>query len=140
MEWPYLILFVCAWLFISWFIAHAGGWSTLANKYKATCEPPQHLHNFCSATLNWSANYQGVLRIGFLPEGLYLVPFFLFRFAHPPLLIPWSDITEANDSSRWFKRFSIGNPAIAVMMVTPGMRKKIKAELESTKGQNQHSM
>jgi hypothetical protein len=34
-------------------------------------------------------------RLGYffdVPEGLYLASMFLFRFMHPPLLIPWSEI------------------------------------------------
>jgi hypothetical protein len=38
------------------------------------------------------ANYNRVLTLGASQEGLYLASMFLFRFMHPPLLVPWSEI------------------------------------------------
>jgi hypothetical protein len=45
-----------------------------------------------SGQMRWLANYNNVLTIGASPEGLYLASMFLFRFMHPPLLVPWSEI------------------------------------------------
>ncbi len=42
--------------------------------------------------MRWRVNYNNVLTIGVSPEGLYLASMFLFRFMHPPLLVPWSEI------------------------------------------------
>ena len=42
--------------------------------------------------MRWLANYNRVLTLGASQEGLYLACMFLFRFMHPPLLIPWSEI------------------------------------------------
>jgi hypothetical protein len=33
-----------------------------------------------------------VLTLGVSQQGLYLASMFLFRFMHPPLLVPWSEI------------------------------------------------
>jgi hypothetical protein len=46
------------------------------------------------------ANYNRVLTIGVNPQGLYLATMFLFRFMHPPLLVPWSEI-KVQRSKGW---------------------------------------
>jgi hypothetical protein len=51
--------------------------------------------------MRWRANYKHVLTIGVSPRGLYLASMFLFRFMHPPLLVPWSEI-KVRRSKGWF--------------------------------------
>jgi CRP-like cAMP-binding protein len=45
-----------------------------------------------SGQMRFLTNYNNVLTLGVSPEGLFLASMFLFRFMHPPLLIPWSEI------------------------------------------------
>ena len=52
------------------------------------------------AQMRWRTNYNNALTLGVNPQGLYLAIVFLFRFRHPPLLIPWSDI-KVRRSSGW---------------------------------------
>jgi len=51
--------------------------------------------------MGW-ANYGGVLTIGADKSGLFMVPFFVFRAGHPPLLIPWTEITATRKTRRFF--------------------------------------
>ena len=46
-----------------------------------------------SAAMRWLTHYNNVLTVGADSEGLFLVPFFLFRVGHPPLFVPWAEIT-----------------------------------------------
>src|SRR5260370_34286822 len=46
-------------------------------------------------------NYKNVLTIGVSQEGLYLAVVSLFRFMHPPLLVPWSEV-RVRRSKGWF--------------------------------------
>jgi hypothetical protein len=39
------------------------------------------------------AHYRNCLVIGASPTGLYLAVFLPFRLAHPPLFIPWNEVT-----------------------------------------------
>ncbi len=39
------------------------------------------------------ANYNGCLTLGSDAGGLYLAVLFMFRPGHPPLLIPWGEVT-----------------------------------------------
>ena len=43
--------------------------------------------------MRWRVNYGNILTVGANARGLYLAVFLLFRMAHPPLFIPWTDIS-----------------------------------------------
>ncbi len=43
--------------------------------------------------MRWGANYNNCLTIGVDTAGLYLSPLFFFRIGHPPLFIPWTEIS-----------------------------------------------
>ena len=45
-----------------------------------------------SGRMRWSTKYNNVLSLGAIQQGLYMACMFLFRFMHPSLLIPWSEI------------------------------------------------
>ena len=44
-----------------------------------------------SARIGWT-NYNGVLNTVLTDEGLYLQPFKMFAFNHPPMFIPWEAV------------------------------------------------
>jgi hypothetical protein len=50
--------------------------------------------------MRWLTNYNRVLTVGAYQESLYLACIILFRFMHPPLLIPWSE-TKVQRSKGW---------------------------------------
>ena len=52
--------------------------------------------------MRWGTNYGNCLTVGAGYQGLYLSVLFLFRSGHPPLLIPWSDISVRTEKGRWF--------------------------------------
>ena len=100
------ILFPLAWLGMCWLIAAVGGWAILASLYRAPEDfelDPAARFRFRSIQLRRSAlfpaRYSNSITIGLTDAGLYLLPLILFRFGHPPLLIPWRDIRECKDGS-----------------------------------------
>ena len=56
--------------------------------------------------MRWLANYKNVLTLGASQQGLYLASMFIFRFMHPPLLVPWSNI-KLRRSKGWFFEYVI---------------------------------
>ena len=42
--------------------------------------------------MRWWTNYNNVLTLAVSRQGLYLGSMFLFRFMHPPMLVPWSEV------------------------------------------------
>jgi len=90
---PYLfpLFFVGMWLFISATFSFTSGWWSLAQYFRASERP------------DGQKVVGQVKQIGFIPEnrvthmivspdGLYLYASILFRFLHPALLIPWSEV------------------------------------------------
>jgi len=87
---PVLIGFLIA-LFA--LIARISGWATLANYYRFAGTFTGPSWRFQSAQMRWKMGYNNCLTIGANESGLYLSVFFLFRFGHPDLFIPWGDIS-----------------------------------------------
>ncbi len=63
---------------------------------------------FTSARMRWGVNYNGCLTIGANERGLYVAVLFLFRLAHPPLFIPWSDVRVTEQRGLVFKYLEFG--------------------------------
>lgn len=99
---PLVILaFVALWILVLNLIGYGCGWWALTTVYPHTGTFDGKLRRGRSLRLN-SGNYNGGVTIGTNAEGLYLATFFLFRPGHPPLFIPWGDIS-AKIVSGWFR-------------------------------------
>jgi len=104
---PYLfpIFFIGMWFFMSAFFSVVSGWWSLASQFRAT-EMPGGEKIACQ-----------VKQMGIVPEnrvthmvvshlGLYLYASFLFRFMHPALLIPWSNVGRPRKiSTLWWSTY-----------------------------------
>ena len=91
---PYLFLdlFVGIWLAVMFLLSRLGGWHRLASRYRLSGTFSGKVWRFQSGKFNW-AGYNNCLSVGGNEKGLYVAPLFIFRFGHPPLFIPWGDIT-----------------------------------------------
>ena len=94
------VFFVGMWLLVSFLLSAMGGWRVLALHYPAQSSFSGKRFRFRSAQLGGYVNYGGCLTLGASPHGLYVAVLPFFRLAHPPLLIPWSDIT-AREARSW---------------------------------------
>ncbi len=94
--------FVTLWILVGYVIAFIGGWRLLAKRFRAQASFSGQKWGGQSARMRWTTNYNGVLTIGANSSGLFIVPFFLFRAGHPPLLIPWVEMTAARKTQRIF--------------------------------------
>lgn len=104
------VCFVVLWLFVTGLVAALGGWGALAERYAAPYgfEPERRLR-FQNVVLRRfrliPARYRGSMNVGLGAAGLHLVPVAVFRFRHPPLLVPWDAVTGCEDGStlgvRW---------------------------------------
>jgi hypothetical protein len=84
------------------FVSRIGGWAALATVYGYSGELTGKYLRFQSGRLRWGINYGNCLTVGVSPRGLYLAVLFFFRIGHPPLLIPWTDISVSEQKGRWF--------------------------------------
>ena len=92
-----ILIWMCVCVLIAWF----SGWWELGRVYRASGPFSGTLWRCQSAGFRWSTSYSGVLNVGVNADGLYLSVLFLFRVAHPPLFIPWCDIS-ARAKRAWF--------------------------------------
>jgi hypothetical protein len=90
----FFTFFASLWLFVCFILARVGGWEKLARVYRYDGKFSGERWRFRSCKMNGYTNYNNCLTFGVNPEGLYMKILPLFRFHHPPLLIPWSDIKE----------------------------------------------
>ncbi len=106
---PYLFfpLFIVFWGLVCHGISSMGGWRELASQYHMERPFSGELFRFQSAQMRAWTNYNGCLTIGGNVEGLYLSVLFLFRPGHPPLFIPWSEISGTVGKRRRFSRVTL---------------------------------
>jgi len=87
------LLFPLLWVAVCTTIASFAGWQALAGSYRAQYPFEGARWVGQSATLRWGMGYHGNLTVGADAAGLRLSVLFLFRPGHPPLFIPWQDVS-----------------------------------------------
>jgi hypothetical protein len=61
--------------------------------------------------MRWLCGYKGCLTVGADSEGLYLATFPFFPLFHPPLFIPWNEVSRVKKDFLFLTgvRFLLGN-------------------------------
>ncbi|MEX2598800.1 MAG: hypothetical protein WD533_04000 [Dehalococcoidia bacterium] len=86
------VLAVVAGIAVILLLGRASGWKNLAARYLSRRAFPGTLRKVSHANLN-NGSYSNVLRIGASEAGLHLAAASLFKVSHPPLDIPWEEIS-----------------------------------------------
>lgn len=87
------VFFVVVWIIAAWFVALMGGWRELAEVYRGDAAMFHgRTWSFQSARFRLNTRYNGALIIGVNEQALMLRTIMFFRFAHPTLIIPWTDV------------------------------------------------
>ena len=100
-----LVVLAGAWLLLGWLSSVLGGWRKLASRY-------QLKHPFAGKTFSTRSAMMGMTRyascltMGANQDGFYLEVFFWMKISHPPLFIPWSDMTGKIEDS-WLTKILI---------------------------------
>jgi small-conductance mechanosensitive channel len=126
------IYFLCLWLLVGATISFVGGWFSLARVYRTRVPFDGAKWGMQSGRMRWLANYNNVLTLGVSQQGLYLASMFLFRFLHPPLLVPWSEITVQRSKGWVFEyvTFTMGREVAIPLRI----REKLAAKLQEAAG------
>lgn len=115
-------------------VSHLGGWALLAEQYR--CQEPflGSCWKLQSGQLRWFCSYNNCLTIGADPHGLFLWVFPLFRIAHPPLLIPWREISVSRKKVLWFKqvRFCLGLELNIPLTIRDSLAQKLQSAAGSS--------
>jgi len=108
----FLTFFVVLWLFVCFILSRVGGWAKLARVYRYDETFNGERWRFRSCRMNGYTNYNNCLTFGANSAGLYMKILPPFRFHHPPLLIPWSDIGEEKVQGIIFAYLELTFPAV----------------------------
>jgi hypothetical protein len=91
--WPlFPVVFVGFWCAITYLLALMSGWRRLAAHYAADMPAGGQRFRFRSAR-SGLVRYNHCLNFAATAEGLHLWLLLPFRFASPPLLVPWEDVS-----------------------------------------------
>ena len=89
----YILFFIIAWMGVCKLISTNGGWRILAQDYQANSLFDGQKLWLKSASMRRWTNYNNCVNIGANKYGLYLSILPIFRVGHPPLFVPWTDIS-----------------------------------------------
>jgi len=88
-----ILLLLLVWFAMGLVISVVGGWSRLAEAYRFVGAYEGEKRGWQSASFRYYTNYNFSLTVGVGAQGLYLAGPWIFRAGHPPLLIPWTDLS-----------------------------------------------
>jgi hypothetical protein len=129
----FLLLFgivaVGMWVLVAGAISHVGGWSSLADQYRCLGPFPGSSWNFQSGQFGGIASYYKCLTVGADPRGLFVRIHFPFRVAHPPLFIPWHEISVSRKKVLWVKqvRFRLGHELQIPLTIRASLAQKLQS-------------
>ncbi len=90
------------WMLAAFLISWMSGWRALGRQFRLQGSWPSQSWSWQSASLRFRANYNNCLIVGADAGGLYLRVSVLFRFMHPDLFVPWSEIQVGAKKRLWF--------------------------------------
>ena len=98
------------WVAVSIVISYLGGWASLSKRFRFRGQFSGNRWRGQSGQMRWIASYGNCLTVGANEDGLYLATFPLFRVGHPPLLIPWNEVSHSKRRLLFFPmvRFEVG--------------------------------
>jgi hypothetical protein len=120
------------WSLILYSVARASGWRQLARSYRCSAPITGISWRWQSAEMRWSCNYGNCLRVTVNEEGLHLVPMLPYRIAHPPLFIPWADLSiRQRHTTLGFEKvtFAVAREANVILRVSGRLVTKIEDAL-----------
>lgn len=95
-----LVALLAVWAMLLPIVAWFGGWRRLAEEF--TAEPGTRGHILLgSAAMRYGAHYSGIILLDCRTTGLVLSTRAPFHLAHPPLLIPWSQVVAEPTKVLW---------------------------------------
>jgi hypothetical protein len=125
---------VVIWVVVLLVISRLGGWALLAEQYRCLEPFSGPCWNFQCGQFRWFASYNNCLTVGADPRGLFLRIFPLFRVAHPPLFIPWREISVSRHKVLWIKQvqFRLGHELQVPLTIRDGLAQKLQSAAGSS--------
>ena len=115
-----LVVFPFFWCGICQLVSFLGGWSRLATKYRTEEAANGTTFHMRSGKVGMT-EYKSCLTLCISESGIRLSVLFPFRFAHPPLFIPWSEFHDIHEKHVvWvfpFLQANIGKPTVVTILL-----------------------
>ena len=89
----YAIFFLVLWVLVNLIISRLTGWARMASHYPVMGAFTGKIWRFQTIGTRRGMGYKGSTNVGADSRGLHLSLFFIFRFGHPAIFVPWRDIT-----------------------------------------------
>jgi hypothetical protein len=114
-----LLIAILVWMAVGFFSSRITGWASLAQRYRCDELFTGERLRFRSAAMRFWSHYGNCLTMGVNSQGLFLSVSIPFLPGHPPLFIPWNEITACRTRVLWTKcvELRLGRePAIPVRL------------------------
>jgi hypothetical protein len=98
-----LLIAILVWMVVGFVARHITGWASLAQRYRCDERFSGERLRFRSAAMRYWNHYANCLTVGVSPRGFFLSMSVPFLPGHPPLFIPWNDITVRRTRFLWAK-------------------------------------
>jgi hypothetical protein len=98
-----LLIAILAWSLVGFFSRRITGWASLAQRYRYDDRFSGERVRFRSAAMRYASHYRNCLTMGVNPQGFFLSLSIPFLPGHPPLFIPWNEITVRRTRLLWAK-------------------------------------
>ena len=140
MERPALFvpLLASLWVVVGFALSRIGKWHSLARRFRAAEKPNGKAFAFKSGQIG-VVSYGNCLNVTLAKEGLHLSVFFPFRIGHPPLLLPWTEVSRVEKKKTlWWEYVvvTIGDPEVG-MIALPEKAIGVLTDLAATGNGNQ---
>ena len=100
-----LAVFASFWLLISGLFAELSGWTLLARRYRYLGPRPTGTRLSGQVIRLGPVSENRVTKVVLASEGLYLERNALFRFRHPPVLVPWAAVQYVSHGRFLWRRW-----------------------------------
>lgn len=119
---------IALFLGIAALLSYLGGWSALAKQFRLMGVFAGVRWKMQSGHMRGFAGYNNCLTVGCSPEGLYIAMIPLFRFRHPPLLVPWHEIAVSRRKIIFwdYVRLGLGRELDIPFTVRPKLAENLK--------------
>lgn len=115
-------LFPVFWVVVCCLIGHISGLQSLAATYRAAQPFDCKRWTLQSGRLRWGMSYNNCMTVGASASGLHLSVLLLFRAGHPPLFIPWEELTVGNRAFPFMRSCRFEFRAVPGVSLTVGAR------------------
>lgn len=102
-----LLLILAGWGGLSFLISVLSGWRRISRDYGSRGLPQGVRFRFQSLGGRYWTNYTGCINVVATRQGLHLSVLFLFRPGHPPLFLPWTDISAGETRAPLFRGYTL---------------------------------